>query len=66
MMTCMMGQACGKGTGHAKEILTAFKSLPAEDQPHYQDLANIAEDEEKLKQARSERLDANTSLQPCP
>ena len=60
MMTCMMGQACGKGTGHAKEILTAFKSLPAEDQPHYQDLANIAEDEEKLKQARSERLDAKT------
>ena len=58
-----MGQAYdrnGKGSVHAAEILRAFKTLPAEDQPHYQELAAVAQDEEKLKQARSERTDTKT------
>ena len=47
----------GKGTGHAADIIKAFKSLDVKDQPQFTNLMAVAADEEKLKEARAARVD---------
>eukprot|EP00439_Symbiodinium_sp_Y106_P043699 s2217_g5.t1 len=60
MLNTLMGQQWdrqGKGSPHAAELVSAFKSLDPTDQPHFCKLAAVAADEAKLKETRAARAD---------
>ncbi|CAE7563238.1 unnamed protein product [Symbiodinium sp. CCMP2592] len=60
LLSSLMGQQWdrqGKGSPHASELVAAFKSLDATDQPDFCKLAAVAADEVKLKESRAARVD---------